>query len=363
MASDNGYDVSVVVPTYCEAENLPTLIPRISNAMSSAGLHGEILVVDDNSPDDTTQVCDQLSSDSPVRLIVRTKERGLSSAVIEGMKQAQGAALIVIDADLSHPPEKIPELIRALQVEGTDFVIGSRYVPGGGTDEEWGLFRWFNSKVATWLAYPLTSARDPMAGFFALRRDHFLQALPQLDPIGYKIGLELIVKCECKQIAEVPIFFGNRLRGESKLSIKEQLNYLRHLKRLYEHKWRNLAQFIQFLFVGASGTIVDLLAFTSLIHWVPTNVGRGIAIGVAMTWNYWFNRQITFSGARQRSIPHQYLLYCLSCAAGAMISWSVFVGLHSQINYFHEHPVFAALVGIVLATLSNFLLSKHLAFR
>jgi len=123
-----------------------------------------------------------------------------------------------MDADLSHPPEKIPELVEVIRTAGADFVIGSRYLPGGGTDERWGLFRWLNSKVATLMARPLTSARDPLAGFFALQRARYLESSSSLDPIGYKIGLELIVKCKCRKIAEVPIFFGNRLKGESKLS-------------------------------------------------------------------------------------------------------------------------------------------------
>jgi dolichol-phosphate mannosyltransferase len=163
----------------------------------------------------------------------------LSSAVVRGLKVARGDVLLVMDADLSHPPEKIPELLEALDDLEVDFVIGSRYVTGGGMDESWGLIHWWNSRVATWMARPFTSASDPMAGFFALRRPTF-EAARELNPVGYKIGLELIVKCGCKQICEVPIQFANRLHGESKLSLREQLNYLRHLGRLGEYKLRNV---------------------------------------------------------------------------------------------------------------------------
>lgn len=228
-------EISVIVPTYCEAENLSTLVPRVNSALQGTGIRGEILIVDDNSPDNTEQVCGELAAEYPLRLIVRKTERGLSSAVIEGMRQAQGAVLVVMDADLSHPPERIPEMVHAVRCGGADFAIGSRYVAGGGTEEGWGLFRWLNSKVATWLARPLTNARDPMAGFFALSRARF-QSARHLDPVGYKIGLELIVKCGCRQITEVPILFARRFRGKSKLSIKEQVNYLRHLGRLYGYK-------------------------------------------------------------------------------------------------------------------------------
>ena len=141
---------------------------------------------------------------------------------------------VVMDADLSHPPEAIPGMIARLD-DGADFVIGSRYVSGGTTDSNWGLLRWLNSKVATWLARPLTRAKDPMAGFFALRRTTFERATA-LNPIGYKIGLELLVKCRCVRVDEVPIHFADRQHGESKLSFREQLRYLQHLGRLYSHR-------------------------------------------------------------------------------------------------------------------------------
>jgi dolichol-phosphate mannosyltransferase len=137
-----------------------------------------------------------------------------------------------MDADLSHPPEAVPELVAALENPITDFVIGSRYVRGGSTDEDWGILRYLNSRMATWLATPLTRAADPLAGFFGLRRETF-EAAEQLNPIGYKIGLELMVKCRCQRVVEVPIHFANRKCGTSKLNFREQLNYIRHLVRLY----------------------------------------------------------------------------------------------------------------------------------
>lgn len=228
-------DVSVIVPTYREAENLAVLVPLIHSEFERRDLAGEVIVVDDNSPDDTVAVCNELAANFPVRLFVRKDERGLSSAVVHGMQQAIGRTLVVMDADLSHPPERIGDLVHCVDKRLADFVIGSRYAPGGSTDDQWGFFRWINSKVATLLARPLTSATDPMAGFFALRRADFLAADP-LDPIGFKIGLELIVKCRSQRLAEVPIHFRDRLHGESKLSFREQIDYIRHLGRLYYHK-------------------------------------------------------------------------------------------------------------------------------
>jgi len=349
-------DVSVIVPTYCEAENLPTLIPRISAAFGAAGLRGEIVVVDDNSPDNTAEVCEQLAIVHPLRLEIRTSDRGLSSAVIHGMQQAEGAVLLVMDADLSHPAEKIPELVEALRSGDADFVIGSRYVRGGGTDDDWGLFRWLNSKVATLLARPLTAAKDPMAGFFAIRAASFRRA-ENLDPIGYKIGLELLVKCGCHEVREVPIQFRDRLHGESKLTLREQINYLRHLKRLYDYKLGHLSRAAQFIMVGATGMAVDFAVFSLLLLTMTLGPARAVAIWAAMSWNFWLNRKITFADAPREPIARQYVLFCLACLAGAIVNWSVSIGLCAAAPFFDQHKLLAALLGVVSGTAFNYLLS------
>ncbi len=232
-ASEKPIDVSVVVPTYKEVENLPLVVPAIHQALKDGGLHGEILVVDDNSSDGSEQAIERLAEQGcPVRIIVRKDERGLSTAVIRGFDESKGNNLLCMDADLSHPPSAIPEMVRSLTDGQTEFVIGSRYCPGGTTDATWGVFRWLNSKVAMTLAWPLTRLYDPMSGFFALPRAVYQRA-SKLNPIGYKIALELLIKCRCRTVREIPIHFADRRLGTSKLSLREQLNYLRHLKRLY----------------------------------------------------------------------------------------------------------------------------------
>ncbi|MGQ9649824.1 MAG: polyprenol monophosphomannose synthase [Phycisphaerae bacterium] len=230
---DNSPLVSIIVPTYREEANLRPLVTRIAAAMESAGRSCEVLIVDDDSRDGTDVAVRELAERYPVRLITRTGQRDLSLAVLEGMRQARGQILLIMDADLSHPPEQIPELLRALEQPPTDFVIGSRYVPGGETEAGWGIFRRLNSLAATLLCRPLVGrVTDPMAGFFALRRDTFVQA-DRLDPIGYKIGLELICRCRCRHVREVPISFANRAGGQSKLNLDQQARYLVHLGRLY----------------------------------------------------------------------------------------------------------------------------------
>ncbi|MBS0196711.1 MAG: polyprenol monophosphomannose synthase [Planctomycetes bacterium] len=230
VSDDSLASTTIVVPTYREAENVVPLLSRIGAAVLPVVKDLEVIIVDDDSNDGT---CERVAESglSWARVDVRRGERGLSSAVIRGCRSASREAIVVMDADLSHPPEAIPDMLRALQ-DGADFVIGSRYVAGGSLDPTWGVSRRIKSRVATLLARPLTSVSDPMSGFFALRRETFLAA-KALDPVGFKIGMELMTKCRCEHISEVPIHFSERVRGASKLDMSEQLRYLRHLSRLW----------------------------------------------------------------------------------------------------------------------------------
>jgi dolichol-phosphate mannosyltransferase len=223
--------VSVIVPTYNERDNLAPLTERIFATLGTDA--AELLVVDDNSPDGTVAVAGELSERFPVRCLVRREERGLATAVIHGLREARGELCVVMDADLSHPPEAIPRLLEAMRDPQVTLVIGSRFVPGGKVDLHWPLHRRLNSWAARMLARPLTSVRDMMAGFFCVRRREL--ELDRLDPIGYKIALELIVRHGWKHVVEVPITFSDRSAGQTKLNLTEQLRYLRHLRRLYSY--------------------------------------------------------------------------------------------------------------------------------
>lgn len=234
--AERACELSIIVPTFREAANLPILIERCFAAARAAALDAEMVIVDDDSNDGTEALVAELSRNLPVRLVVRKGERGLSSAVLRGFEAAQGEILLVMDADLSHPPERIPDVVRPIREGAADFVIGSRYVKGGATEKDWGLLRWLNSRAATLLARPLTSAHDPMAGFFCLRRATWQRA-ERLNPVGYKIGLELLVKARCRRVVEVPITFSDRLHGKSKLTARQQIEYLRHLVRLYRFRF------------------------------------------------------------------------------------------------------------------------------
>ena len=354
--------LSVIIPAYREAENLPVLVPRLCAVLAAHAISAEIIIVDDNSPDATLDVCAELQRQYPVRLYVRKTERGLSSAVLHGLNRASGQILLVMDADLSHPPEKVPELVAALDNPDVDFVIGSRYVPGASTDETWGVLRWLNSRIATLLARPFTTARDPMAGFFAIRRTTYDNS-KKLNAIGYKIGLELIVKCGCTNVHEVPIHFSDRLHGQSKLTFREQLYYLQHLCRLAKYKLCGSSRLSRFLMVGATGAAIDIPSFCLFLQFLPLPAARGIAIWTAMTWNFYWNRRFTFADRQSDRMAHQYAGFCASSLGGATISWLTSVLLCEVSGFIAEYPAFGAAIGIIAGVTFNFAASSRWVFR
>ncbi len=200
--------------------------------MSKANINPEIIFVDDNSRDGSAEaVKDLQDAGLPVKIIVRTTERGLSSAVLCGFNNASYDVLLCMDADLQHDPIYIPGLVFPI-VNGTaDFTVGSRAVEGGGV-ADWPMHRKIISWGATLVARPLVACSDPMSGFFCLSKKTYKKATV-LNPLGYKIGLELMVRCGCEKIKEIPIIFKDRELGESKLTMKQNFLYLLHLVNLY----------------------------------------------------------------------------------------------------------------------------------
>lgn len=346
---------SIVVPAFHEAENLPHLIERVAAMAGRHALSIEMLVMDDDSRDGSVEAVRD-SGDPRVQIVVRAEDHGLSPAVLEGMRLARGEVLVCMDADLSHPPESVPALLAKL-AEGADFVIGSRYAKGGTTSDDWGFFRWLNSRVATLLARPLTSVSDPMSGFFALRRETF-EAGRQLNPIGYKIGLELIVKCGCERVVEVPIHFEDRRFGESKLTVRQQLLYLKHLRRLYLFKFGAWSALERFLAVGALGTAANLALLTALLaaH-VSERPAVAAAIFGSMVFNFLLHRRLV----RATGGPRPFALFVLASAAGALVNYAV--TLLGMARFPQTLPQLDALAGIACGTAINLLASRYRVFR
>jgi dolichol-phosphate mannosyltransferase len=223
--------ISIITPTYNEAKNIENLVKKISESLRD--IEYEIVVSDDNSPDGTAKLAKELSKKYPVNVLVRTKDKGLSPAVVDGFKIAKGDIFGVIDADLSHPPETIPKMLKAMKETDSDIVVASRLINGGGT-EDWPNSRKLTSYIATTLARPLTRIKDPMSGFFILRKEVIKDA--KLTTKGYKILLEILVKGNYKKAVEVPFIFRDRTAGQSKLNLKTNIQYLKQLASLYFYK-------------------------------------------------------------------------------------------------------------------------------
>ena len=223
---------SIVIPTYNEAGGIEKLITTLDAVFREHRLDGEIVVVDDNSPDGTGAMVDKLSSSHPVRCLHRPGKMGLSSGVIDGWKFARpdSEALGAMDADFSHDVKILPKMVRALESGEYGLAIGSRYVSGGGITN-WPKRRIITSRVAIALAQPLTPVKDITSGYLLVKRTALEGA--ELDPIGFKIGLEVIVKAKYGKALEVPYVFTDRVAGESKLNSGEIMNYLKQLSRLY----------------------------------------------------------------------------------------------------------------------------------
>lgn len=222
-------ELSVVVPTYNERDSLPGLLERVSESL--AGMGYGVVVVDDDSPDRTAEVARRLSNIHPVKVVVR-KERGLSSAIVRGFRESASDAVCVIDADLQHPPERIPRLLQALEDRGADVAVASRYLPGS-TITGWNWWRLLVSHTARGLARTMLPrvkpVKDPLSGFFIARREVLS---PRVHPVGYKVLLELLVNGNCHRVVEIPYHFSGRASGSSKLGPKEFALYLKQLSKL-----------------------------------------------------------------------------------------------------------------------------------
>jgi len=229
--------LALVIPTLCEEGNIGALLNHVRRVLDPLNVPYEILVVDDDSPDGTAAVVSAIAlEDTRVRLLVRKGERGLSGAILYGWQNTDATVLGVMDADLQHPPELLPQLLSAIQ-NGGDLVIGSRYTPGGDLGK-WNPMRKFLSAAAVWVTWPLQKrrlrAKDPMSGFFMVRR----RCLPQgeFQKSGFKLLLEILVRGKIESVTEVPFAFGLRYRGASKANFKVAWDYAFLLARLYAGK-------------------------------------------------------------------------------------------------------------------------------
>lgn len=231
--------LSIIIPTYQEANNIPILVERIAKLQLEPNSF-EVLLVDDNSEDGTQEIVERLRDQySWLKLIIRRNNRSWARSILQGIHSAQFSLLVFMDADLSHPPEVIPEMLSQLTQTNTDMVIGSRYINGGSIDKSWPFYRKLVSRLATLVIRPLLpeKIKDPLSGFIAIRKESHSLNGNLWNPIGTKLALEIIVKSGIKKIVEIPICFEQRKYGESKLmTMKMALNYARQIQQLWSFK-------------------------------------------------------------------------------------------------------------------------------
>ncbi|MHC3393586.1 glycosyltransferase [Streptomyces lavendulocolor] len=293
--------VTVVIPTFNESANVRELLRRIAAGVPDR-LPCEVVFVDD-STDDTPAVIADAARDCPfpVSVIHRdAPEGGLGGAVVEGLRAAASDWVVVMDADLQHPPALVPDLVATGEKEDADLVVASRYLPGGSRAGLAGGYRVAVSRGATWLAkglFPraLRGISDPMSGFFAIRRSAV--TADALRPLGYKILLELAVRCRPARVAEVPFVFEERFAGESKSTAREGGRFLRHLVELRTAS--PLARMVAFGLIGLTGFVPNLAALYLLtgagLHYLPAEI---LANQFGVAWNFLLIEVLLFRDRR-----------------------------------------------------------------
>jgi dolichol-phosphate mannosyltransferase len=325
--------ISIVLPTYNEARSIEEALRRASQALRKAGEDHELIVVDDSSPDRTADLAEALAGEIPVRVLRRPGRQGLATAVVDGWRIAQGDTLGVMDADLQHPPEVLTRLANALRNHNADVAIATRSGPGGGSSEDWSWMRRLNSWAARHLAacvlpQTLAEVSDPMSGMFLVRA-RALEGV-RLEPIGYKILLEILGKAHYRDVAEVPFVFQARSLGSSKLGMRESLQYLAHLARLARSTGQ-LRSWIGYAAVGFTGAVVNVAVLTFLAErraW-PVGWALAAAIPLALVNNFFWNWLVTFRSSRAPGVEAPYGVlsrlahYAKVCATGAALNASL----------------------------------------
>jgi dolichol-phosphate mannosyltransferase len=359
--------LSVIVPTYNESKNIVGILDSLRKHLP-IGTDTEIIVVDDNSPDGTGNIVEEYAKNSKkenaqsVQIIHRKTERGLSSAILTGIKYAKGDAVVVMDSDFSHPPQTIPKMIEELQKSECDIVVASRYVNGGSV-KGWPFKRKIISKGATKIARHGLGIKinDPMSGFFAFKRNIINNI--KFDAIGYKILLEILVKARGVKVKEIPYEFINRKDGSSKLDTSVAVNYVKSLWKLYRYgknirekekrvSVRFLSKAGRFYTVGASGLLVNYLV-SFLFGVVLSNLwyiyATMIGIVFSMTSNFILNKVWTFEDRdfNLKKTLRQYGLFLSFSGIGAIFQiLTIYILVESR----HMNYSIALFVAVVIAS-------------
>jgi dolichol-phosphate mannosyltransferase len=344
-------ELSVVVPTFNERDNVIALFRKLEAAL--AGHAWEVIYVDDNSPDGTSDVVRALARQDPrVRCIRRIGRRGLSGACIEGILASSAPCAAVIDADLQHDETQLPKMLALLQGDQADLVVGSRYVEGGSAesfDKQRAGFSWLATSVAKKLLR--VDIADPMSGFFMIRRDRFEQLAPQLSTQGFKILLDIVATARGSlRIKEIPYTFASRLHGESKLDSMVALDFLGLVLAKLTGDVVTL-RFLLFAMVGSLGLLVHLVVLFIALEMfdVPFPEAQACGALMAMTSNFLLNNFLTYRDQRLQGfgILRGLLLFYLVCSVGLVANVGVAFSVYDQEPIWWLAGAAGALMGVV----------------
>jgi dolichol-phosphate mannosyltransferase len=354
-------ELTVVVPTLNERDNVEPLLDRLAVAL--AGIEWEAIFVDDASTDGTPELVTSIAQhDRRVRLVRRFGRRGLSTAVVEGMLASTTPVVAVVDGDMQHDESVLPQLYRAV-ADGADLAVGTRYSGGGGIGD-WAASRARVSNFATRLAGPLlrTPLSDPMSGFFAIRREAMLKALPSLSAVGYKILLDLVASSpEPLAVREIPYTFRTRTAGESKLDTAVALEYV----ELLLDKLMGRIVPVKLIFFGAIGALgllvhLALLALGHNLFSAGFAAAQTIAVLGAMTFNFALNNHLTYRDRRLTGAKwlKGLFTFCLVCSLGAVAN----VGVGSLVYSSSYQWWVAGIAGAVVGSIWNYAASSWLTW-
>jgi dolichol-phosphate mannosyltransferase len=343
--------LSVIVPTFNERDNVTTLFRRLETAL--AGVAFEVIFVDDNSPDGTWEVVRALArDDSRVRCLRRIGRRGLSGACIEGILASSAPCAAVIDADLQHDETQLPVMLKLLQSGEAELVVGSRYIEGGSADS-FNKHRAGASALATEVAKRVLRVKiaDPMSGFFMIRRDRFEQLAPQLSTQGFKILLDVVATTRGDlKVKEIPYTFGSRLHGESKLDSMVALDFLGLVLAKLTGDIVSL-RFLLFAMVGSIGLLVHFAALFAALEVLGLPFPEAQACGalLAMTSNFILNNFLTYRDQRLKgfAILRGLLLFYLVCSVGLFANVGVAFSVYDQEPIWWLAGAAGALMGVV----------------
>lgn len=353
-------DLSITIPTYNEKENIPILIKQIFVEFKKNKINGEIIIVDDNSSDGTGQVVEKLKRKFKNLVVLhRPKKMGLSSAVLDGWNISKGDIVGVMDADLSHPPEKISEMFFYIKKNNFDLVIGSRYI-NGGKIVGWNSYRKIMSKGATLLARVFTHVKDPMTGFFMIKRECIKDV--KLDPKGFKLLLEIIIKSNYQNFKEIPITFVNRINGKSKAGFNEIFYYLRNLIGYIPYKGNVMKELFKFGVVGIIGMILNLFILFNLTETFGFYYmfSAFFAFIIAVTSNFILNKIWTFNEKYNKKLLQKFIQFLLVSSFSLLINLSI---LYFLTEFFHIYYLVSQIFSIGVAFIFNFIGNKIWIFK